>query len=275
MANQSSENIKRWIEQSNIDYITHFIKAWIAFNSWYNFSYQILKTDREIINNIKSTSNPVSKAINYYLESDNINNDFSMYLNSLHYALLNSQIDKEGQLLSFSSIIKERNNTNVIDNEKRNTIKYYLKREDANRYGEIEGIEIFLKDRNNQTFFNYSHDEYNWIHLSSKARDKGLSQSQIVNLKGFFDELKPLVTIDLIEENPTDSPRNYYDCNNLKLKRDHNANRPSYYVCSAVIEVIYQLRNLLFHGELIPNDSVQPVYKDAYMLLKLILEKIK
>ena len=50
----STENITRWIEQSEIDYFTHFIKAWIPFNAWYNLRYSNLGSDREKINSIKT-----------------------------------------------------------------------------------------------------------------------------------------------------------------------------------------------------------------------------
>lgn len=33
------ENIVGWINKSDIDYTTYFIKAWIPFNAWYDLHY--------------------------------------------------------------------------------------------------------------------------------------------------------------------------------------------------------------------------------------------
>lgn len=59
----NQENINRWIEQAEIDYIGHFIKAWIPFNTWYNNHYPTLNTDKEKISTIKSQGNSVRNGI--------------------------------------------------------------------------------------------------------------------------------------------------------------------------------------------------------------------
>lgn len=49
---------KDWIQKIDIDidYYSAFIKAWIAFNSWYR-SENKERTDREIIERLKSENN--------------------------------------------------------------------------------------------------------------------------------------------------------------------------------------------------------------------------
>ncbi len=61
---------KDWIRKIDIeiDYFSAFIKAWIAFNSWYRSEYKE-RTDRDIIERIKSESNHFRGYIETLLDS--------------------------------------------------------------------------------------------------------------------------------------------------------------------------------------------------------------
>jgi hypothetical protein len=274
----STENIRRWIEQSDIDYITNFIKAWIPFNAWYNANYPALNTDREKINKIKKDSNPVRNAINSLMESDSQSGlEFRSYLSSLHFNLQNNQLESSDGLISFNSIVKEKNTKNLIENEPVGPNVYYLKRTDGTRLGEVTDMQIFLKRKSNSTVvFRYQHSEYNILHLQANPDYCNLSHSRKEQVRLYFNELSPTLVTDLIQSNLSESPKNYYPCDSYNFLRDlSNTNCYAIVVCKAVIETLYQLRNILFHGELVPNLATQKVYKEAYALLKMILERIK
>jgi hypothetical protein len=162
----TTENLKRWIEQSNIDYVTYFIKAWIPFNAWYNSHFPALDGERAKINATKNNANPVRNGISAYLENDGQEGEnFRSYLSALHHGLQNHILTSETGVISFHEIIKESNPKNIVDNETINRIKYYLKREDSRRLGEINKIQVFLKDHTNTTFFQYEHTVYDFEHL--------------------------------------------------------------------------------------------------------------
>lgn len=278
----STENIRRWIEQSDIDYITYFIKAWIPFNAWYNSTYERLEGDRAKINAIKGTQgDPVRRGINTYLEGDGqTNQEFKSFLSALHHALEEASIDSRDGRISFREIIKERNSTNIVNNETKRQITYYLRRTDGTKLGEITQIQVALKDRNNQTFFNYQHTEYDWLHLqnntTANANFGALSIPQQENARLFFESLQPIIVVDAIETNLQQTPRNYYPCDSYNFKRNLSDNYcMGGIVAKGLVETLYQLRNILFHGELNPNSTIQPVYKNAYFLLKMLLEKIR
>jgi hypothetical protein len=274
----STENIRRWIEQSDIDYITYFIKAWIPFNAWYSSRYEPLDGERPKINAIKNTQDdPVRRGINTYLEGDGqVSQEFRSYLAALHHALEQAGIDSREGRVSFREIIKEKNSTNLVDNETKRQITYFLRRVDGTRLGEITQMEVFLKDRAGSTFFNYRHTEYDWGHLQNMPTFTGLSPVQQENTRLYFESLHPIIITDAIETNLQEAPRNYYRCDSYIFKRDTNDNFCNgRIVVKGLIEVLYQLRNILFHGELTPNETVQPVYKNAYFLLKMLLEKVR
>jgi hypothetical protein len=277
----STENLRRWIEQSNIDYVTYFIKAWIPFNAWYTSHFPTLDGERAKINATKNNSNPVRNGISAYLENDGQEGEsFRSYLSALHHSLQNHILNSETGLISFHEIIKEKNSKNLINNETINSIQYYIRRDDANRLGEVNQVQIFLKDRNGNTFFNYTHNAYDFEHVkqmsTAQANFNALSAKQQENLRIYFLQLHPVIITNAIETSPQETPKNYYKCDSFNFKRDiADSYCRGSYVCKALIEVQYQLRNILFHGELIPSDGIQPIYRNAYFLLKMILEKVK
>lgn len=274
----SSENIKRWIEQSDIDYITYFIKAWVAFNAWYNNNYSHLNSDREKISAIKSDNNTARNAINTYMEGDSQEaKEFRNYLTLLYYQLQQTQIDGRDGRIWFETILKEKNPINEINNEEKRQNRYYLKREDNSQMGDVKEIKIFIKKKSdNSTIFRYIHTDYDLTHLQSQSSFLDLTSERQENTRLFFQSLEPIKIDTIIENNETNNPLNYYECGSYLLRRDYtNSSCPSIFVCKALVEILYQLRNVLFHGQLVPNQNTQKVYKEAYHILRMMLEKIR
>ena len=79
---------------SDIDYFTYFVKSWISFNAWYKNSYPNLKTDREAINEIKSS--PQCLFRKRFLSLLNGNNEDSSYFknNLAHFHIRHSKHSK-------------------------------------------------------------------------------------------------------------------------------------------------------------------------------------
>ena len=45
-------------------------------------------------------------------------------------------------------------------------------------------------------------------------------------------------------------------------------------IAKGIIEVIYNLRNSLFHGELIPNKEANKIYGAAYKILRELIDAL-
>jgi hypothetical protein len=54
MPTNNTANIKQWLEKSEVDYFTQFVKAWIPFNAWYRREYDTLEKERDVPNEIKT-----------------------------------------------------------------------------------------------------------------------------------------------------------------------------------------------------------------------------
>lgn len=151
-------------------------------------------------------------------------------------------------------------------------IKYYLKREDGRRIGEIINVQIYVKNRGGETIFNYQHNLYDLLHLQAYYESHWLAETQKENVRLFFVKLNPVIVRSAIEDNPQED----YLCDSYRFRRDMaETNCRGHIVVKALIESLYQLRNILFHGELTPTESAAQVYKNGYFLLKMLLDKIR
>lgn len=67
------------------------------------------------------------------------------------------------------------------------------------------------------------------------------------------------------------SPNNYVECGPYFFVRDalHTTNLVPLPI-EALVQVLYQLRNRLFHGDLKPSDDLQLIYMHAYFILLAI-----
>jgi hypothetical protein len=45
-------------------------------------------------------------------------------------------------------------------------------------------------------------------------------------------------------------------------------------LCKGLIEMLYRLRCILFHGELVPSAESQKIYEHAYFILKMIIDRL-
>lgn len=273
----SQENINRWIDQASIDYIGHYIKAWIPFNAWYNNTFPQLNTDREKINTIKNDANTVRNAINTLLETDSqLSLEFKSHLATLIFQLQAQQINGRAGRISFDDIVKERNATNQ-KNIDFNRNRYFLRRSDGRFVGQVISVQVNVnKLSDNSNIFSYTHTEYDLVHLQNNPNYQGLSAQVREQIRLCFQELEPTNIISVMQDEPREAPINYYVCDAYKLKRDvQNPNCYGHLVVRALIEILYQMRNVLFHGELVPNLEAQKAYNSAFHLLRIILEKIR
>jgi hypothetical protein len=277
--------IEKWVEKSEIDYMTYFIKTWIPFNAWYNRNYDSNWSDRQKIEEIKEDqSNAYYKTISDLLEnraSSQLGEEFRGYIGALHAQLEAIQLEysnrhDEVEILSFTSCLKSKNLTNKIE-EVHNGIRYYLERFDGQHFDATSNVKMTIKDRSGNTTFNFEHNCYDVEHTQNElSREPLVSFNQRLQAIKYLEELKPIIVKSALQEgSQTYDSQNYYECGVYKFVRDMGSTtNPSYYTTAALIEILYQLRNLLFHGQIEPTPEVQPIYKNAYLIMRMLIPKL-
>ena len=260
MTTMYTDNIDKWRSLSDIDYFTYFVKSWISFNAWYKNAYPDLKTDRDAINEIKSS--PRCSFRKRFLSLLNGNNEESNYFKSnfahFHFCLLNNHIEYNGYRLYFENFMVELKRNNSPRHDEHRKIKYYVSF-NLNRV-DIREVTATITDSKGNNLLNYQHSDYDLEHLESDKKFNGLSDLQQRKIKGLLEEANPKKKISLLTTSePCLRIGNYQFINNDEL------------IFKATIEILYNLRNALFHGEIVPNKETNKVYEQAYRIMRQLV----
>lgn len=261
MPSTYTENADKWKSLADIDYFTHFVKAWIPFNAWYKTYYPALRTDREAINEIKTNTNA---ARNRFLSLLNGGNDESQQFRSslahLHYCLNNTVVENNEQRIYFERFVIEMDRTCITQNESYNGISYFVQLT-------LSGVNITrtvatVVNSTRRNLLNYNHTDYDLQHLRADRDFIRLSRIQRQFLEQKFNDANPFKPTNLLSTDPN-------EC--IRVGQYNLINDPMT-IFKGVLEILYNLRNVLFHGQIIPNKDTNTVYEPAYKVLKMIVE---
>lgn len=262
MASLYIENSAKWKNLASIDYFTQFVKAWIPFNAWYKIYYPNFKTDRQAIDEIKSTTNKFRNKFVSLLEgSSNESISFKNRISELHLELERTHIFNKNQRLSFESIAIQTN-SQTKNSFKRNTLIYKVERNIPNR---TKQIDICIINKNGIKKFNYIQlNGFDLEDLINNVDYLKLNNTQKQNLRFCYQEINPSKPINLLTHNDS-------DC--ITMGNIHFINNTEQ-LCKGIIEILYKLRNVLFHGEIIPDPNTNKVYEPAYHILYTLIQAL-
>ena len=262
----NAENAHIWKELSDIDYFTQFIKAWLAFNAWIRNAYPNIKKDRELINNIKENSNAVKNKIRSLLnDTGNNGKSFRGLIAELHGQLERTylEVNRSGQTYRITFTDMKEFNFASEDSFSHTRAEYLLKRLTS---GDNRGrIEIKLLKQSDQTvIFEFTQDEYNLNELTAHPPFQRLPVTRKEKIIASYQGIIPFKTISWL----ANSGEDHIEIGAYKFKNDADG------LAAAIIENIYQMRCLLFHGELVPKKDYNLVYEPAYRIVKVFLEAV-
>ncbi len=251
-----------WIRKIDIDidYYSAFVKAWIAFNSWYRSEYRE-RTDRDIIEKLKSESNRFKGYIETLLDTNNNTDEamsFKKNLNSLQSALVSASIVTQerggvNQQISFSQIAI--NNPKTLAEGDYRVTHYKIQ-----RTKQKVATLVYRKNNPANILFQFEQEKYDENELDAHADFKRLSPEQQGQSKAFYKEVCPYVIESVLTKNRD---------NDIIFITERSK------VSRGIIEVLYLLRCSLMHGEISPDNSSMEVYKYAYNILSIVLKKFE
>ena len=268
-----TENQQKWHELSDIDYFSYFIKAWISFNAWYKNTITDCNSDRDFINAIKRhNTTKFRKSFDALLRSTTTENDlFKSNLANLHRLLLDVDIkDNNDRDISFEKIFRF-DDSNKEQNHDERGFKLYVNLT-IRKYIVSNVLITITKDSRN--LFKYTHNEYDEDHFEENFEcsiDNSISNNQtkkkpILNKKDTLKSLLQSANPIKFETVLSNDTKKCIDCAGIKFVDDKDK------LFSALVEVLYSLRNALFHGHIVPDKQTNKLYKEAYEVLKSILD---
>lgn len=195
---------KDWIDTIDIkiDYYSAFMKAWIAFNAWYNYSGEIAgKNDKEHIDSIAQTSNRFREYIvNLLRAEDSEGASYRDNVANLHEALQNAALMTQEyigtrQAISFSSVASK--NLNAAER-----FDYYKNHYECTR---IRGkIITSVKEKSTGVeIFHFEQDEYDEEALQQQSVYVSLTPTQQESCLRCYGKMTPYV-IESVLSKPED-----------------------------------------------------------------------
>lgn len=261
MPNTFASTKDNWKRLADIDYFGMFVKAYIPFNAWMNLDYGKIETDREKISEIKRTTNVFRNKIIALLQDTSQDGvAFRTYIGELHVALEQAQIFNQDRKVSFTCIRFKSNNQSTYDRTF-NRMKYHAHCDNQQNKSTRTIVEI--QNRKGVKVFSHTFEKYEPdIEVVGQALAE-LKQSWKDELIGCYKAVAPYSIETLLDPNIS---RKTIMCGGIGF-----VDKPEKITCG-LIEVLFNLRNSLFHGEINPNSDANKVYGAAYHILRQLIE---
>ena len=267
MANLYTAHKDEWKALADIDYFGMFVRAYIPFNAWMNVSYPTLNTDRAKINEIKHNLNPFRNKICSLLDSNSQEGThFRGLIGELHDLLENHYIHNQDKRITFTNITLGRNSKN-LEEITHNGIGFRVQY--GNGANGNTQTTTLIKRRNNSAICSIVQTNYNVDEIKVHSDLVRLNKPDYVSrLLICYQAVVPHIIVNITTGFDVSDKNKYYGCGNYKFIKNSD------HISNALIEVIYMLRNSLFHGELIPNKEANKVYGATYHILRILIDAI-
>lgn len=256
---------KEWIKNAEvkIDYFSAFLKAWIAFNAWYNEEIHE-KTDQQCIEKICDDSRFKSYITNLLAAEDNEAVSFKNNLAKLHEALNSSPIKSQEYLgvkqdISFSKVLTK--NKNSDHHFKYRSIEYKC----SKSHGKL--TTVVLNTKSGVELLRYEQDEWDLDALRQQTDYINLSQEKKTKCEECYKEMIPYV-ISSVLSNSDEVTQGTKIGTYLFIKSYDK-------IAEATIKILYMIRCCLAHGDITPDKKTSDVYRYAYEVLLTPLLKLK
>ena len=256
---------KDWIDAIDIkvDYFSAFMKAWIAFNAWYNYSGEVDgKNDKEKIEFIGYKTNRFKTYVESLLDIDSTEgNTFRENLASLHTALLNAAITTQEyigvrQAVSFGEVAVRNNNANE------HLVFRNVKYECSRSHGIITTVVTTIQ--NGAEILRYEQKEYDLDDLKQQSAFSKLSNERQLKCISCYEKLMPYIVSSVLASDENRKEIGAYNFINDTRK-----------ISQAIVTILYMLRCCLAHGDISPDETSNSVYRYAYEVLAAPLKKLR
>ena len=263
MPSANLANIKQWHDQSDVDYFTYFVKAWIPFNAWYRHSYDTLKTEREILDQVKSDGNSIRSRFIAKIEGgDPESQEIRNHIAALHRRLSADPLTgRAGKPVNFEKVLIGPNPQHFAEHKHGHWF-YRVERITGSR----TVVSTIKSNRGNVVCTISQTNGWKIEEFELDPAFVALNPDDKPRLRQCYEAADPFCFASLLAvgQQPADSiPMDGYF-----FVKDKAA------IFAGLIEILYAMRNLLFHGELVPDPQTNRTYEPAYHLLRCLTKTI-
>lgn len=247
-----------WNIETSFNYILQYVLRWIPFNTWY-IKNSGCEKDREALNYYRLTpNNGIYNRISYLL---NDKNDFDAI--SFRHCLVALDDLLEHNIINelrFRNVDMGQNSQNEVQHAIDGwslRITRYREKTDLHPKNQVEIIMENFADRAQRYIVRINKHDLQLLH--SNAQFFNLPKKYQKMIKSHFLEVSPNIIVDI------------KDCKSNKIKiENHKYLNDDKVLCTAILDLLYEMRCKAAHGEVDINDNVRKAYKYAYNMLDLI-----
>jgi hypothetical protein len=267
------ENARLWLERAEIDYIGPFVKAWASFNAWYREASGE-RRDLGALRYVKERPNPVRSAIKPLLcpartdghgrviPDKEAAQKFKLLVRDLHVCLdtFHIEVTREElvEQISFRAVCLERgpNLPQMCDHRR---LRYRVEK----AHGRWKSTVCSIANPTS-TWATIEQDHFDIRGLQDHQAFARLKQEQRAKLLSLYSCCNPRPFTDLFvgDTNKIIAGDIEFRCSDQQL-------------FSALIEIIYAMRNALLHGELQPHEQAFAAYEPAYRIVMKFLDALR
>ena len=271
-----SIHISEWIKRAQHDYYILFVQAWIPFNAWYKREIAPLSgdKDRECINYICRNANTYKNKILSLLNgADRQSRTFRQELADLHATLSAHSIPDIAEPITFRTTSIYDLSTSFLEED---FYRYHYKVE---RTGVSPNFhyDIRIEDKNTHaTKYTKNFNRWKLEDLTSDVNFNVLSDSVKTHTIDLFKRIYPGSPTNVVLDPVYRAGQLCAPPNSICLDEEAGI----YFIkdfdkiAQVLIQVIYSLRNQIFHGSLNPTDANQEVYKHLYVIQSMLIKEL-
>lgn len=252
------DNLSRWRDAAEIDWFSQFIKAWIPFNAWMTDTFGDL-TDRELLDRVKAGSNVVYNRIVPMLDPNRDSGqdaqEFRLQVAELHRLLQECTVEGRRGRVSFETV-DLGNNPIKIQQVTFRSRTLRVQRDHPNK-GEVT-VEITAS--RTKAAFLLTIPNHDRRALEDDRNFQSCIPEHRTRLLDLFEAVAPRRIDTVLAKH--DAPAT--EC--LEFGNIRFVARPEK-IFSALVDVLYSLRNALFHGSITPNTQHNQIYEPAYHIV--------
>lgn len=150
--------------------------------------------------------------------------------------------------------------------EKRNTFVYTVERGPGGISEQNIAITVQKEDGRPAKFSHTQTNGYDFDDLIAHPDFGQLTEAQRNNLRACYEHVNPWKPVCLLVHD-MHTP-DYLDISGIRFVGDVDL------LCKGLIEILYKLRNALFHGTLTPDSRTRQVYEPAYHILHTLIHAL-
>ncbi len=261
------DNLKQWRDSARIDWFSQFIKSWIPFNAWMTDTFGDLR-DSDLLDHVKGGSNVVYNRVVPILtwrqaqaqgtqggwqDPSQDAEDFRLRIEQIHRLLQSCVVEGRKGRVSFETVDIGYNGH--VDEQLTKWTRTFRVRRDYPIKGQVTLEMSATKTTMAFTLTQPAHDRKA---LEDEPSFQALKIEQRTTFLAMHDTVAPRKVISVL------APHGSTDI--LQIGTTGFIQDPTK-IFSALVDIIYNLRNALFHGSITPNEQHNEIYEPAYHIV--------